>query len=148
MSHDLSVVETDRGRRLVVSRTVDVPAATAWRVFTDVSLWHEWGPPVTAVDYPGETISPDTTGRVQVFGVHWVPFRIEAIADRCWTWTAWGKTPPADGHCVSDLGDGRCRISLELPLWAPWYLPLCLVALRNVTRVAQREDDTAGTEGG
>jgi hypothetical protein len=105
-------------------------------VLTDVAYWPEWGPPVTDVDTTERTIDSATTGRVQAFGILWVPFSIERVAERCWTWTAWGRTPPADGHCVRALGDGRCRVSLELPLWAPWYLPLCAVALRNVAAVA------------
>lgn len=147
VSHHLGIVQTDRGRRIEVGRDVPVPAATVWRVFTDVGLWHEWGPPVTDVDYPDRTISADTAGRVQAFGFLWVPFRIEVVEDMLWTWTVRGHAPPADGHRVDDLGEGTCRAVLELPLWAPWYLPLCLAALRNVARVARREHAEAGREG-
>lgn len=59
------------------------------------------------------------------------------MRDREWTWTVRGLTPPADGHRVEALGADRCRVVLELPLWAPWYLPLCWIALRNVAGLVE-----------
>lgn len=137
MNLDLGLVRTDRGIRFVLGRELAVPAATAWRVLTDVDCWEEWGPPVTDVEYRSERISAGTSGRVRAFGLFWVPFRIEKVTDSSWTWTVRGQTPPADGHRVEAIGKGRSRVVLELPLWAPWYLPLCWVALRNVARVAE-----------
>jgi hypothetical protein len=145
MTYSLGLVNTDRGYRIALGRTVPVPARTVWAVFTTVSLWAEWGPPVTGVDYPDPTISEGTGGRVQAFGLFWIPFRIEAVADMAWTWSVWGQTPPADGHRVESLGPTTSRAVLELPLWAPWYLPLCLVALRTVARVARREQGDSRT---
>jgi hypothetical protein len=139
MPYSLRMVDTDRGYRIALGRTVDRPAPRVWAVLTTVSLWHEWGPTVTGVDAPDPTISEGTAGRVQAFGLRWIPFRIEAVDDMAWTWSVWGRTPPADGHRVESLGPTTCRAVLELPLWAPWYLPLCLIALRNVARVARRE---------
>jgi len=132
--YDLSLIHTDRGRRIALARDVDAPAAAVWEVLTDVNRWEDWGPPVTDVDYPDRTITAGTTGRVQAFGFLWVPFRVETCWNYAWTWSVWGLTPPADGHRVEDLGGGRSRVVLELPLWAPWYLLLCRVALRNVAR--------------
>lgn len=139
MGYDLGVVRSDRGLRIAIERTVSAPAEVVWEVLTDVTRWAEWGPPVTDVDYPGRTIVEGTSGRVQAFGGLWVPFRIESAADRAWTWTVWGRTPPADGHRVVALGDGHARVVLELPLWAPWYLLLCVFALRNIASIAERE---------
>ena len=102
------------------------------------------GPPVTAVEYPTREINPGTPGRLRAFGLVWIPFRIEHVGDCEWTWTVWGLTPPADGHGVEEMGEGRSRVYFQLPLWAPWYLPVCLVALRNVARLAretQRRSD-------
>jgi hypothetical protein len=140
--HDLRLVRTDRGRRIEIGREVATPAASVWAVLTDVSLWTAWGPSVTAVEYPGESISPQTSGRVRALGLFWVAFQIESVEDMDWTWTVRGLTPPADGHGVEELGEGHSRVYFQLPLWAPWYLLVCLVALRNIAAVAQREHDS------
>lgn len=134
---DYGVVRTDRGLRCEVAREVAAPATAVWEVLTDVTRWTDWGPPVTGVEYPERTVSPGTGGRVQTFGVVWVPFRVETVREFCWTWTVRGFTPPADGHRVEDLGDGRSRVVLELPLWAPWYVVTCWLALRNVAGIVE-----------
>lgn len=138
VTYSLGVISTDRGFRIALGRTVEAPADAVWTVLTTVARWQEWGPPVTGVDYPDSTISAGTRGRLRAFGLAWIPFRIETVDDAAWTWSVWGRTPPADGHRVESLGPRRCRALLELPLWAPWYLPVCLVALRNVAQVAER----------
>lgn len=138
MDWNVTLRRTDRGRRIDISREVPAPAAAVWETLTDVGQWADWGPPVTDVDYPDRTITGGTTGRVQAFGLLWVPFRIESTTDFTWTWTVWGLTPPAEGHRVDDLGDERSRVALELPLWAPWYLVVCVLALRNIAKIAER----------
>jgi len=94
---------------------------------------------VTDVEYPDERISPETSGRVQVFGLCWIPFRIETVDGMEWTWSVRGGTPPADGHGVEEMGDDRSRVFLQLPLWAPWYLPVSAVALGTLGRIARQE---------
>lgn len=133
----ISLVETDRGRRIEISRRVDAPAAVVWNLYTRVEHWGAWGPPVSDVEYPDREISAETDGLVQVFGLFWIPFRIETVDEYRWTWSVWGGTPPADGHRVDDLRADACRVALELPLWAPWYLPVCWLALHNIKRVAE-----------
>lgn len=140
--HDLRLVRTDRGPRIEIGRDVPTPAASAWAVLTNVSLWTEWGPSVTAVEYQGETINPQTSGRVRALGLFWVPFRIDTVEGMDWTWTVRGLTPPADGHGVEELGDQESRVYFQLPLWAPWYLLVCIVALRNIASAAQEEDES------
>lgn len=152
----VSLVDTDRGRRIEISKQVDAPAATVWNLHTRVEHWGAWGPAVSDVDYPDRVISADTDGLVQVFGLFWVPFRIETVEEHRWTWSVWGRTPPADDHRVDDLSaDGAsggdpsgagCRVALELPLWAPWYLPVCWLALHNMKRVAEWK--TSGADEG
>lgn len=132
MTWDLSLVDTDRGRRIALGREVAAPASDVWAAFARPDRWSEWGPPVTGVDYDGEEVAAGTAGRIRALGLFWMPFRVESAADRAWTWTVAGLAPPADGHRVEDLGGGRCRAVLELPPWAPWYLPVCALALRNL----------------
>lgn len=134
---DLSLVETDRGRRIAVSRTVEAPATAVWEVLIDVTRWSDWGPLVTDVDYSGRTITAGTTGRVRILGALWVPFRVDTCWNFEWTWSVWGATPPADGHRVEDLGGGRSRVVMELPLWAPWYLAVCWLALARIGRTVE-----------
>lgn len=134
---DVSVGRTPDGRRIEVSRVVDAPADVAWDLIANTGNWREWGPPVTGVD-PDETdLEAGMTGRVHTLHLAWVPFRIEACEDRRWTWSVFGRSPPADGHRVEPDGPGRSRIVLEVPLWAPWYIPLCYRALSNLARLAR-----------
>ena len=139
MNYDLGLVRTDRGRRIEIGREIATSAPAAWTVLSGVSHWNAWGPPVTDVEYPDERVSPQTSGRVRVFGRFWVPFRIETVDGMEWTWSVRGLTPPADGHGVEELGEDRSRVFLQLPLWAPWYLLVCVLALRNIGRAARRE---------
>jgi hypothetical protein len=127
---------TPQGRRIVVSRRVNVPADDVWELFSETSHWPRWGPPVTAVEPADESIEAGMRGRIQALGVLWFPFRIERCANKHWTWSIWGFAPPADGHRVESTGPHSCRVGLELPLYAPWYVPLCLLALSNIASIA------------
>jgi hypothetical protein len=131
---------TPDGKRITVSRVVDAPAAFAWELLANTGHWPDWGPPVTAVDPAETTITAGMDGRVQAFGAFWVPFRVERCADRRWTWSVKGFSPPADGHRVEAVDDDRARIVLECPLWAPWYIPLCAKALANLARLCRDRD--------
>lgn len=128
-------------RRIEVARTVPVPPADAWDLLVETRHWPAWGPPVAAVEPADERIESGTTGHVTTLGGLTVPFSVETCTERRWTWRAYGRRPPADGHRVEPLEDGRSRIVLELPLWAPWYVPLCLLALHNLVRLATSPDD-------
>jgi hypothetical protein len=139
----VGVKRTASGRRLVVSRVVDAPAAAAWAVLTEVSQWPAWGPTVAAVDCPVRRIEAGTTGRIRVAGVGlWAPFEVDAYVDteaeKRWTWRV--ARVPATGHRVDPLGD-RCRVSFEVPLVAAGYVPVCRRALDNVASLATARDD-------
>jgi hypothetical protein len=139
---DVSLDRTPAGRRIEVSRVVDAPAEVAWNLLADTGNWRDWGPPVTGVDPDDTVIEPGTTGRVHALHLAWVPFRIEACEDHRWTWSVFGRSPPADGHRVEPVGPEQSRIVLECPLWAPWYVPLCLLALSNLARLASRRSSS------
>lgn len=141
MDYGLSLVRTRRGRRIEFTREVPAPARDAWALLVDTTRWTAWGPAVTDVEYAGRSIAADTSGRVQVLWLLWVPFEIVTVETGRWTWRVWGRTPPADGHRVDAIADDRCRVALELPLWALWYLPLCWLALWNVARLAAANPD-------
>ena len=138
MKHDgcstrTRVERTPDGRRLVVSRTVSVPAHVAWTVLVSVDDWPEWGPSVSAVRGVDGRIEPGSDGEVRVAGV-WVPFTVETCADYRWTWRVAGI--PATGHRVNAVGVDRCEVAFEVPLAATPYAAVCAVALRRIDRLA------------
>jgi hypothetical protein len=129
---DCSVVRTDRGRRFRLSKTLQCEPEVPWKLLTEVKYWPEWGPLLTNVDYPDPTIKQGTRVRVQLIGFIKVPFDIDRVTDELWTWSLFGGTPPADGHRVEAVDNYRSRVSFELPLWAPFYLPICALGLRKI----------------
>lgn len=129
---------TPDGRRLVVARELDAPAADAWDVLVETHTWPEWGPSVAAVRGP-DRIGPGATGEVQIAGVGvWVPFAVTSFdADAMrWTWAV--ARVPATGHRVDAVGAGRCRVAFEVPLVAAGYGVVCRRALANVARLVER----------
>jgi hypothetical protein len=137
----IRVARTPSGRRIEVSRTVDAPPAVAWDLTADTRHWPAWGPPVTAVDPADNELEAGLTGRVRALGLARVPFRIQTCEGHSWTWTVFGHTPPAAGHRVEPAGPERSRIVLELPLWAPWYVPMCVWALAKLGRLAKDQSE-------
>lgn len=127
------VERTPDGRRLVVSRTVSVPANVAWDVLVSVDDWPAWGPSVGAVRGVEGRIEAGSEGEVRVAGV-WVPFTVETCADQRWTWRVAGV--PATGHRVTAVGVDRCDVAFEIPLAAAPYAAVCAVALRRIDRLA------------
>lgn len=127
-----SIVQTERGLRINISREVSAVAEHAWVLLTEVKYWTEWGPLVTDVDYPHSALEVDTSGRIQLMNMFWIPFKIRQLDENSWSWTIFNLTPPADGHRIELLDSGSCRICFELPVWAIVYLPVCYFALRRL----------------
>lgn len=135
-SYGCSLISTDRGRRIELSRTLDTPASRAWGFLTEVEYWSSWGPLLTNVQSPGKELRENTQGWITLCGVVRLPFEITSLNDSQWVWTVCGITPPADGHRVESLKNNRSRVSFELPLWAFGYLPVCALALRKLSLLA------------
>ena len=123
---------------LEVGATLDAPAAVAWALLTDTHAWPQWGPSIRAVDAPLRFICAGTRGRVQTtFGL-WLPFEITAWEEcRVWAWRVAGV--PATGHCVTPMTTASCRVAFTIPRWAPFYIPVCRVALGRIRDLAQRD---------
>lgn len=114
---------------------IAVPAAVAWRLLIDTEAWPAWGPSVRAVDAPVRFIGPGLHGRVQTTPGLWLPFEItEWQAGRHWAWRVAGM--PATGHIVAATGAARCRVTFTVPTWAPFYVPVCRVALGRLCDLA------------
>ena len=55
---------------LPVSRTMSVPASSAWDLLVDTHKWSQWGPSVRAVELAGGRLDVGSHGRVQTpYGV-------------------------------------------------------------------------------
>jgi hypothetical protein len=118
---------------------IPVPAAFGWRLLTDTEAWPRWGPSVIAVDAPARLIGPGMRGRVQTTLGLWLPFEITDWQAGCrWRWRVAGL--PATGHTVAEVGPARCRITFEIPTWAPFYVPVCRAALRRLHKLALAAD--------
>ena len=128
-------------------REIDAPAIVAWRFLIDTQEWPRWGPSVRAVDAPSRLIGPGHRGRVQTSAGLWVPFEITHWEpERYWAWRVAGL--PATGHRVEPIGPQRCRVSLLIPPWAPFYRPICRVALRRIAALAGQCVSSSGPRQG
>lgn len=144
---EFAVDRTPDGRRLSVSRTIDVDTETVWTVLTDTHRWPEWGPSIAAVECEERFIEAGSRGRVRTVGPGvlfgrrsgglWIPFRVTDCDGRRWTWTVGGV--PATGHRVESVRNGS-RVVFEVPPVAAAYLPICRRALVRIERLAM---DTA-----
>jgi hypothetical protein len=122
---------TPDGRRLVVSRAIEVPADRAFETLRDTETWPDWGPSVRAVDCPTRFVEAGTRGRVRVAAAGvWVPFEVTSCRDYRWTWRV--ARVPATGHVVEPLAAGRCRVGFEVPPLAAPYVAVCKVALERI----------------
>ena len=117
------------------SLEIPVPAAVAWQLLTDTEAWPRWGPSVIAVDAPARFIGPGMRGRVQTTPGLWLPFEITDWQAGCrWHWRVAGL--PATGHTIAKVGPAQCRVTFEIPTWAPFYVPVCRAALRRLQKLA------------
>ncbi len=120
---------------LEVAATLNSPAAVAWQLLTDTHTWPEWGPSVRAVAAPTRFITAGTRGRVQTTPGLWLPFAITDWEEgRAWGWRVAGV--PATGHRVTPLTTSSCRVAFTIPRWAPFYVPVCRLALRRLEVLA------------
>jgi hypothetical protein len=120
---------------LEVSADIASSAAVAWALLTDTHAWPQWGPSVRAVESPTRVITAGTRGRVQTTVGLWVPFEITDWEEgACWAWRVTGV--PATGHRVTPVSASSCRVVFLIPRWAPFYRPVCRLALRRLDVLA------------
>lgn len=110
---------------------IPVPAAVAWRLLTDTEAWPLWGPSVLEVDAPMRRIGPGVRGRVRTALGVWLPFEVTRWEPGTrWDWRVAGIS--ATAHVVAPIGPDRCRVTFLVPPWAPFYVPVCRLALRRL----------------
>lgn len=150
-----------------VSRRIAAPAEDVWALLTDTGTWPAWGPSITGVEPAGIPagppagpvtgpdagpaagpatgpdagpaaggLAPGSRGRVRTVLGAALPYTVTAVEPgRYWSWSVAGI--PATGHRVVPQ-DGGCRVTFTVPWWAPFYLPVCALALRRTERLATR----------
>jgi hypothetical protein len=121
---------------LEVTATINAPATVAWRLLTDTQAWPQWGPSVRSVEAPTRFITAGMRGRVQTSLGLWLPFAITHWEEgKAWSWTVAGI--PATGHLIEATGPDHCRVTFTIPAWAPFYVPVCRIALRRLATLAR-----------
>ena len=124
-----------------VRGSIDAPAAVAWRLLIDTEAWSRWGPSVRAVKSPARLIGPGSRGKLQTSLGVWVPFSVEGWRDgEYWRWRVAGI--PATGHEVIPVGPGSCEVRFSIPGWAPFYRPVCALAIRRISALARARRGT------
>ncbi|QVL48306.1 MAG: SRPBCC family protein [Thiocapsa sp.] len=119
-----------------IDRIIEAPAGVAWRILIDTREWPIWGPSVRAVEAPADLIGPGMRGRIQTPVGLWLPFEITRWEpEHVWAWRVAGVE--ATGHRVDPLGPSRCRLTFEIPRWAPFYRSVCDAALRRIEERAR-----------
>ena len=121
---------------LTAARSMAASPAAAWRVLTDLDAWPRWGPSVQRAELvePGP-LRLGSRGKVWTpIGVS-LPFEITEFDDgQAWAWKVAGV--PATRHAVAPV-PGGCRVSFGVPIWAPAYLAVCVVALKRIEDLAR-----------
>lgn len=80
-------------------------------------------------------------GRVQTAIGLWLPFEIDQWqAGAYWHWRVGGVA--ATGHRVQSLDAGSCEIVFTMPAWAPFYRPVCALAIKRIARLARERAAT------
>jgi hypothetical protein len=120
-----------------VAKMVDAPTDTVWKILIDTSLWPEWGPSISQVDFPERWIQKGVKGRVKTAIGIWVPFEITAFeAPVYWCWKVGGI--PATGHRLKPQDPSHCKLIFEIPYGFFPYALICRRAAENIARLATR----------
>jgi hypothetical protein len=129
-------------KRLYISRTIDAPAADAWKVLVDLARWPDWGPSVRSATLGGAPMQLGSRGTVTTSVGVALAFQVTDFEPgRCWSWKVAGI--PATGHSVEPLGAGRCRVTFGVPAIAWPYLIVCRVALERIAVITENLGGTS-----
>jgi Polyketide cyclase / dehydrase and lipid transport len=120
---------------LRTSARIAAPAPSVWQLLIDTHAWPTWGPSVRAVDAPQRFVTAGMRGRVQTAPGLWLRFEITDWEEgRAWAWRVGGI--PATGHRVTPANERSCDVAFTIPSWAPFYVPVCRLALRRLDALA------------
>jgi uncharacterized protein YndB with AHSA1/START domain len=127
-------------RYLIVSRVIRAEPRRVWETIIDTEQWPRWGWSVRAVRCRERYIRGGSRGQVQTPIGLWVPFAVVSFEENSWWDWKIGRIQ-ATGHRVRAVAEGQCRLSIEIPWWAPFYMIVCWFALRRVARLVEEERD-------
>jgi uncharacterized protein YndB with AHSA1/START domain len=128
---------------LRVSRIIAASSEQVWQVIADPARWPEWGPSVKAAEVAESSLRRGSRGRVKTAVGFWVPFEVrEFEKGRYWRWRI--GVVPATGHLVEALGNGRSRLTFEVPVLAAPYGIVCALAARRIARICEAEELGSG----
>jgi hypothetical protein len=123
-----------------VNRVINASQIKVWEILIDTQLWPVWGPSIIKVDSPSRYLRAGLRGRVKTAAHIWLNFAIsEFMPLQYWHWKIAGI--PATGHRVRQLGENRCELVFELPLFAFPYALICQKALNRIGRLAIDEGE-------
>jgi hypothetical protein len=112
-----------------------------WDRYVRPRRWPEWSPQIRSVQYPAETLIPQTAGRIRGPAGLSARFRILDVTTdgpaRSWSWSvASGGVHLHLAHAVeSTAGGTRTRLSVRGPAPAVLlYLPFARLALHRLVR--------------
>jgi hypothetical protein len=122
--------------------TIDAPAATVWKVYTDVDKWPQWTASVSDAhaDPPGPLVIGSTASIKQPRfpRVLWTVTQLHH--ERSWTWA--NRSPGAltiAGHQLTPLEDGRTRVDLWIDQRGVLGRPIGRIARRTTRRYLRME---------
>lgn len=122
--------------RVTLQSTGTAEAPEVWERYMDPTAWKSWAPQIIGVEYRGERLTADSTGRV--LGPLGLPidFRVHSVDERAWTWawSAWFQNHAIGVHLthgVVSRPDGtRAWLTIDGPtLLVLPYIPVAKFAL-------------------
>ena len=125
-----------------VGLVVRAGSDAAWKILVDTSRWAEWGPSIHAVECSERFLKALSSGRVKTVLGFSVPFAVTRFeSGKAWSWRVFGI--PATTHTVESLGAKHSRLLFGVPILAFPYLLVCLVAIRRLVALIERNRDPA-----
>jgi hypothetical protein len=125
-----------------VGLVVRAASDAAWKILVDTSRWVEWGPSIRAVECSERFLKAFSSGRVRTVLGFSVPFAVTRFEPgKCWSWRVFGIS--ATTHTVESLGANHSRLLFGVPILAFPYLLVCLVAIRRLVALIERNRDPA-----
>ena len=100
-------------------------------MLTDTRLWPIWGPSICKVESSDDIIRLGSSGKIRTTIGLTVPFLIDRFEPGAyWSW----KIGPvrATGHRIRPIANECTLVAFEVPLWAPFYLLVCLSAFHRM----------------
>ncbi len=123
-------------RRLQSAVEIAAEPAVVWDLISRFEQWPRWGLSVTDVESGHNHVDVGAVGRVKTPLGLWLPFRITNVEPgHSWQWRVAGVA--ATGHHVAQLGSGGTHVVFTVPWLAAPYLPVVMLSLRRLRRIAE-----------